>query len=266
MSDRVALVTGASRGIGAALAVNLAREGFAVACAARATRQNPQANPGILEDVVDRIRDQGGTAVAVPVDLAKRDQVAAMVETAVAALGRLDVLVNNAATGSLGGLDVALDAHDQIMAVDLDGPFIACRQAVPHLRAAGEGRILNVSSFAALRALPISITSMSYGMAKIALERMTVDLARQLAPDHIAVNCFRVDAGVASEGARAAMPDADFDDWEAPEVAAEGIAWMLRQPVSYTGQLESMSHLARREGIMPSVAARPGRLPPTEFG
>jgi citronellol/citronellal dehydrogenase len=123
-----------------------------------------------------------------------------------------------------------------------------------------------VSSFVALKAMPVTITSMSYGMAKIALERMTIDLARQLAPDPIAVNCFRVDAPVASEGARAHMPDADFTDWEAPDVAAEGIAWMLRQPVTYTGQLESMSHLARREGIMSSVAARPGRLPPTEFG
>jgi NAD(P)-dependent dehydrogenase (short-subunit alcohol dehydrogenase family) len=202
----------------------------------------------------------------VPVDLADRGQVASMIETAVEALGRLDVMVNNAATGGLGGLDIALDTHDQIMAVDLDAPFIASRHAAPHLRAAGEGRILNVSSFVALRALPISITSMSYGMAKISLERMTLDLARQLAPDQIAVNCFRVDAPVASEGARAFMPDTDFDEWEPPEVAAEGIAWMIRQPVSYSGRLESMSHLARREGIMPSVAARPGRLPTTEFG
>ena len=188
-----------------------------------------------------------------------------MVETTVAQLGRLDVLVNNAATGSLGGLDIGLDVHDQIMAVDLDAPFVACRHAAAHLRAAGEGRILNVSSFVALRALPITITSMSYGMAKIALERMTVDLARQLAPDRIAVNCFRVDAPVGSEGARAHMPDADFSDWEAPGVAAEGLLWMLRQPVTYTGRLESMSHLAHREGIMSSVAARPGRLPPTDF-
>ncbi|HXW38169.1 MAG TPA: SDR family NAD(P)-dependent oxidoreductase, partial [Acidimicrobiales bacterium] len=83
MTDRVALVTGASRGIGAALASGLAREGFAVACAARATRQHPQPVPGTLEDVVEQIRDEGGTAVAVPVDLEDRDQVASMVDTAV---------------------------------------------------------------------------------------------------------------------------------------------------------------------------------------
>jgi len=263
--EKVALVTGASRGIGAALARALAKEGYAVACAARSTRDHPQPTSGTLDDVVDRIRDGGGRAVGIPVDLADRTQVAKMIQTTVAELGRLDVLVNNAAAGGIGGLEIALDVHDHIMAVNLDAPFVASRHAVPHLRTAGGGRILNVSSLVALRALPVTITSTSYGIAKIGVERMTVDLARQLAPDHIAVNCFRVDAPVGSEGARAHMPHADFRDWEPPEVAAEGLLWMLHQPVSYTGRLESMTHLSRREGVMNTVAGRSDRLPPTTF-
>jgi len=258
-------VTGASRGIGAAMALLLAKEGYAVACAARSTRERPQQTAGTLDDVVEQIHQGGGEALAVPVDLSDRAQVAAMVERTVAEFGRLDVLVNNAAVGTLGGLDIPLPQHDLVMAVDFDAPFVASRHAVPHLRAAGEGRILNVSSLVALRAFPGALSSMSYGIAKIAVERMTVDLARQLASDRIAVNCFRVDVGVASEGALAHMGTADLSGWVPPSVAAEGMMWMLLQPVTYTGQRESMSHLARREGVMPTLGARSEPLPPTDF-
>jgi NAD(P)-dependent dehydrogenase (short-subunit alcohol dehydrogenase family) len=105
---------------------------------------------------------------------------------------------------------------------------------------------------------------MSYGIAKIGLEHMTVDLAEQLASDRIAVNVFRVDGGVATEGARDVMPG-DISHWPTPETAAEGIIWMLSQPISYTGRLEGMRPLALREGIMPTVAALKGPLPPTQF-
>ncbi|MCX4094594.1 SDR family NAD(P)-dependent oxidoreductase [Nocardia sp. alder85J] len=255
---KVALVTGASRGVGAATAVALAAQGYAVACAARSTRDQPRRTPGTLDDVVERIRAAGGTAVAIPVDLSSREQVGAMVENTVAALGRLDVLVNNAAVTFVGDLDISQQRHDLVFAIDLDAPMTAARHAVPHLRAAGEGRILNVSSLAALKPVP---GLMSYGMAKVALERMTVDLARQLAGDRIAINCFRIDAPVASEGTLANMPTVDHTGWEPSACAAEGIAWMLARPVDYSGQLESMVHLAHREGIMTTVADRP--LTPT---
>ena len=268
MSEKVALVTGASRGLGAALAVALARDGYAVVCAARATRRAPQETAGTIDDVVDRIRAVGGTAVGVRVDVSDRSQVADVVARTIAEFGRLDVLVNNAATGTVGGIDVSLPDHDLVMAVNLDAPFIASRQAVPHMRALGEGRILNVSSFVALRAVPTT-SSMSYGMAKLAVERLTVDLAKQVKPDGIAVNCFRVDTPIASEGAAAHMrihaPEQDLSSWIPSEVAAEGPVWMLQQPVTYTGQLESMRRLAQREHIMPAVAAWPGPPPPTTF-
>ncbi len=261
MNGKVALVTGASRGVGASTAVALADAGYAVACAARSTRAQPQRTPGTIDDVVDRIRERGGTAIGIPVDLSDRDQVAAMVERCAGELGRLDVLVNNAAVTFIGDLDIPLRRHDLVMAIDLDAPLVASRAAVPHLQAAGEGRILNVSSLAALSPFP---GNMSYGIAKLGLERLTLDLARQLAPLRIAANVFRIDVPVASEGFVANTPLADHSDWEPSAVAAEGIAWMLSQPISYSGQRESMAHLARREGIMASVVARPGPLPPTE--
>ena len=262
MTTKVALVTGASRGVGAAAAIALAKSGYAVACAARSTKATPQRTPGTIDDVVEQVRDAGGTAIALPTDLADREQVMAMVDTTVDQLGRLDVLINNAAVTFIGDIDIPQHRHDLVMAIDLDAPLVACRQAIPHLRAAGEGRIVNVSSLAALRPFP---GVMSYGIAKVGLERLTLDLARQLAKDNIAANCFRIDVAVASEGFLANTPHADHSDWEPSSVAAEGILWMVGQPVTYSGRRESMHHLALREGIMASVAARPGPLPPTDL-
>jgi citronellol/citronellal dehydrogenase len=128
----------------------------------------------------------------------------------------------------------------------------------------GGGAIVNLSSYAALEPFP---GMLAYGTSKIALEHLTLDAARELHPRGITVNCFRIDVSVASEGFVANMPGADTSTWEPPEVAAEGILWMLRQPRSYTGRRESMYHLRRREGIMPSRASRPhvGQEPPTEL-
>ncbi|MEA2274395.1 MAG: citronellol/citronellal dehydrogenase, partial [Solirubrobacteraceae bacterium] len=170
-----------------------------------------------------------------------------------------DVLINNAAVTFVGDLDIALSRHDLVMGINLHAPFVAIRTAVPHLRAAGGGRIVNVSSLAALVPIP---GLMSYGMSKVALERLTLDLARQLQPEEIAVNCFRIDLAVASEGFVVNTPGADRSGWEPCEVAAEGIVWMVRQPTGYTGRRESMFGLRQRERIMASRTGKPAIEPP----
>jgi NAD(P)-dependent dehydrogenase (short-subunit alcohol dehydrogenase family) len=262
LDGKVALVTGASRGVGASVARTLAAAGVRVACAARSTAAAPQRTPGTLDDTVASIEAAGGTALAVPTNLARAEDVEAMVACTVEAYGRLDILVNNAAVTFVGDVDIPSARHDLVMEINLRAPFLAARAAIPHMRRAGGGRILNVSSLAALVPVP---GLMSYGVSKIGLERLTVDLARQLHADGIAVNCFRIDVAVASEGFVANTPGVDRSGWEPCEVPAEGILWMLLQPLEYTGRRESMFHLLEREGIMASKAERPtsGPIPTT---
>ena len=259
LAGKVALVTGASRGVGAATAVALAEAGCDVACAARSTRHAPQRTAGVLEDTVARVESVGRRAVAVPTNLAVEDEVVAMVRIAEEALGRVDILVNNAAITFIGDFDIPLRRHDLVMEVNLRAPLVACRTVVPGMQQRGEGAIVNVSSNAALYPHP---GVMSYGISKIGLERLTVDLAKQLQPWSIAVNCFRIDIAVASEGFIANTPGMDRSTWEPSEVAAEGIVWMVRQPPAYSGRLESMYALRRREGIMASRSAVQHHGPP----
>ena len=256
LEGKVALVTGASRGVGAATAVALAAAGCRVACAARSTDASPKRTPGTLDATVGAIAavHGRGRALAVPTDLSDSDQVVAMVGATVAELGRLDIRVNTAAVTFVGDLDIPMRRHDLVMEINLRAPLIAIREAVPHMRASRGGRVVNVSSLAALNPIP---GLMSYGISKIGLERLTVDAARQLARDGITVNCFRIDVPVASEGFVANTPDTDHSTWEPSEVAAEGICWMLRRPASYSGRRESMAGLRRREGIMPSRSPQP---------
>jgi citronellol/citronellal dehydrogenase len=263
LRGKVALVTGASRGVGAATAVALAEAGCDVACAARATRANPQRTQGTIDDTVARVEEAGRRGLAIPTNLAVDDEVDSMVDTTVDRFGRLDILVNNAAITFIGDLDIPLHRYDLVMQVNLRAPMIAIRRAAPAMAAAGGGAIINVSSVAAL--FPHS-SLMAYGISKIGLERLTVDAAVQLAKDGIAVNCFRIDIPVASEGFVANTPGIDHSTWEPSEVAAEGILWMVRQPTAYSGRRESMFALRQREGIMTSRSSAPTtEAPPVEL-
>ena len=256
VSGKVAIVTGASRGVGAATAELLASRGCKVTCAARATDESPLPISGTIDDTVRRITAAGGEAIAVPTNLARDDDVERMVAATLDRFGHLDALVNNAAITFPGDLALEMKRFDLVMQVDLRAPLIAIRAAVPAMKEGGAGAIVNVSSVAALNYIP---DLMAYGMAKAALEHLTVSAAHQLRPFDITVNTFRIDVPVASEGFVFNMPDADHADWEPSEVAAEGIVWMLEQPSSYTGNNEGMARLRATRGIMASKSARPYR-------
>src|SRR5438876_579096 len=157
----------------------------------------------VAHERVRPVEAAGARALAVPTNLADEADVAAMVATTVEHFGRVDILVNNAAITFVGDLDIPMRRHDLVMEVNLRAPLLAIREVKGHMARQGGGAILNVSSVAALYPHP---GLMSYGMSKVALERLTVDAAMQLQRDGIAVNCFRIDVPVASEGFVANTP------------------------------------------------------------
>ena len=182
LDGRVAIVTGGSRGIGQAIATCLAEAGAAVVLAAR------KAEP--LASAVERITASGGRALAVPANVGKRAEAEALVAKAVAGFGRVDILVNNAATnlhfGPLLGIEEA--AWDKMFELNVKGYFAAIRAFVEHLQGRNApGSIVNVASIAGTRAAALQGV---YGMTKAAVISMTQTLAQELGPLGIRVNAI----------------------------------------------------------------------------
>jgi NADP-dependent 3-hydroxy acid dehydrogenase YdfG len=175
--NRVALITGASSGIGAATARALAQAGCRVAMVAR--------SGDALAELAVEIRNQGGQALALPADVTDRSSAGRAVEQTLEAFAGLDILVNNAGVGLH---ETALTAPwanlERVLDVNLYGPLAFIRAAVPHMRVVGGGLIINVSSIIGRRALP---GAGIYCASKAALERLTDSLRLELAADNIRV-------------------------------------------------------------------------------
>lgn len=180
LTGKVAVVTGGSRGIGRAIAVGLAAEGCAVAV-------NYVHNSGAAAEVVATIEAAGGTAFAIQADVSDSDDVVRLVETVVGRFETIDVLVNNGAIYEAVSInEVSEEAWDQMMAVNLKGPFLCVRAVMPIMEAKGWGRIINVASNAGKTG---SAVEPHYAASKAGLINLTRSLARHLAPHGITVNC-----------------------------------------------------------------------------
>ncbi len=177
LGTHVALVTGASRGIGAAIALALAEAGASVAIN---YRQNS------AEALAARIRSRGGRAIAVGADVSQATHVAAMIERVAAELGPIDVLVNNAGIGIARGIDDLSEADfDQTIAVNLKSVFLCTRAVLPAMRRRRWGRIVNISSGAARGAGGIGV---HYNASKAGMEGLTRGYAARLVTEGITVN------------------------------------------------------------------------------
>ncbi len=205
MEGRVALVTGASRGIGEAIARRFAEEGASVAVTARTLEDGDHVLPGGIAATVGAITDEGGRAVAIQADLSRADDRERVVAQATEELGPVDVLVNNAAITYFEPVADFADHHYQLMfEVQVRAPFDLARRVLPGMRSGGRGWILNISSLAArhpegppYRTLPGGTV---YGMCKAALERFTTGLAAEVYADGIAVNVLSPSGLVVTPG------------------------------------------------------------------
>lgn len=228
-TERVAVVTGASSGLGRAVALRLARDGIRVALLAR--------DAGDLSDVRREIERGGGTARTRPVDLTDAAAAHAAVEEVVAAWGRVDVLVNAAATDVPGTVEqLQVRDWDRVLAVNLRAPFVLSKAVFPHMRAAGGGTIVNVSSVAGLRGWG---EAAAYCSSKFALTGFTQSLAAEGRPHGVRASVLYPGAMATSWGVwdpadrHAADPAAvekPEDEALPADQVADLVAWIVAAP------------------------------------
>ncbi len=179
LTNRVALVTGGSRGIGRAVALALANAGASVAV-------NYRERTDAARAVVDAIRSSGGRAMAVGADVSRSAEVSAMVSAVAGELGPIDVLVNNAGIALIRGVDDLTETDfDTTIAVNLKSAFLCTQAVVPAMRAQKWGRIVNISSGAARGAGGVGL---HYNASKAGMEGLTRGYAARLVKDGITVN------------------------------------------------------------------------------
>ena len=193
LKGKVALVTGASRGIGEAIATRFAMEGAKVVVSARTAEDGESRLPGTLGETVARIRRAGGEATFVKADLAQAAERERLVEEVVAAYGPVDILVNNAAiTFFTPVADFTEKRFKLMMEVQVYAPFHLSQLVLPSMRERHQGWIVNISSGAGIHPKAPYTTGgrggTVYGMCKAALERFTTGLASEVHADGIAVN------------------------------------------------------------------------------
>ncbi len=239
----VVVVTGASRGIGRAICQAFARAGADIVAAARSTEGAPSKLPGTLEAVLRDVEATGARAVAVRTDVTNVESIAYLARRTVELFGRADVLVNNAAYMVRAPFAEAPSSRwERVLDVTLLGAVRCTRAFLPDMIARGVGRIINVSSGAAVMSLP---DMSSYMAAKAALEAFTRGLAAEVNDRGVAVNALRIDRAVMTEGALAVDAEGDHDGWETPEAIAGAALWLARQDVAFTGQIVVTSEVQR---------------------
>lgn len=236
--DKVMLITGASRGIGAATAQLAARRGYAVCL-------NYRQRADAAEQLAQRIRQSGGRAITLAADVADEEQVAALFAAIDREFGRLDVLVNNAGMLERQMRLEEMDAArlQRVFATNVQGSFLCAREAIKRMSTAHGGRggaIVNLSSVAARLGAPNEY--IDYAAAKAAIDAMTIGLAKEVAAEGIRVNAVRpgvVYTDIHASGGepdrvervRASVPMARGGQ---PEEIAEAVLWLASDQASYT--------------------------------
>ncbi|HWC99117.1 MAG TPA: SDR family oxidoreductase [Candidatus Sulfopaludibacter sp.] len=233
LHGRVAIVTGASRGIGKALALRLAREGAAVTVASK-SEESTEKLPGSIHDTVEEIASAGGRALAVATDVRDEDAIRNMIERTVAEFGRLDILVNNAgAIWTRPILDTPPKRFDLMMDVNARAAYVACYYALPHMVKQQWGHILNMCPRLHVDPSPGKV---AYMLSKLGMARIAIGVAAEHRKDNIAANSLWPRTIIETQ-ASINWKMADRSQWRSPEILCDAsLALFGQEPQKATGR------------------------------
>jgi citronellol/citronellal dehydrogenase len=248
MAGPVAVVTGASRGIGKQLCIDLAGAGYNVVCVARSSGESPGKLPGTIDETAELVRQQGRQAMAAAVDVRDEVAVARLAGQVYNEWGRCDLVVNNAAVAPTGwSLEEPTKRWRLAVDVNLHGPFYVTYYFAPRMAAAGGGRVVHVSSAASVSP---DFGRAGYTVTKAALESLTECHAHEL-HGKVAVNCIRIEVPIWSEGYTETLGEGDYSHFEDPVIMSDAVLWLARQPLDYTGHVLTLGELRGRGAVRP---------------
>jgi citronellol/citronellal dehydrogenase len=251
VSRPVAVITGASRGIGKQLSIDFAREGYDIVAIARSTAESPTKLPGTVDETVQLAMEAGGAgckAMAVGLDVRDEEGIEALAGRVIDEFGRVDCVINNAAIAPPGAtIGSPMRRWRMAMDINVHGPLYFMNSFCPRMTM-GSSTVINISSAASISP---EFGRASYTTTKRALEALTECIGHELR-GKVSVNCLRLELSVWSEGYTYTLPDMDFSDFEDPVIMSDACLWMARQPVDYTGKVLTIADLR----LMGAVRAR----------
>ncbi|MGH9539839.1 MAG: SDR family oxidoreductase [Terriglobales bacterium] len=234
LAGKTLFITGASRGIGLAIALRAARDGANIAIAAKTETPHPRL-PGTIHTAAAEVEAAGGKALPLPVDIRFEDQVYAAVQQAVTRFGGIDILVNNASAISLTGtLETPMKRYDLMMGVNVRGTFLCSQACLPHLKKSANPHILTLSPPLDLRAGWFA-PHLAYTMSKYGMSLCVLGMAEEFREAGIAVNALWPRTIIAT-AALQVIPGAEAQRGRSPEIVADA-AWhiLTRDSRSTTG-------------------------------
>jgi len=224
LSSKTLFITGASRGIGLAIALRAARDGANIVVAAKTDRPHPKL-PGTIHTAAAEIEAAGGKALAIATDIRSDEQVYSAVEQAVRRFGGIDILVNNASAISLTGtLETPMKRFDLMMGVNVRGTFLCSQACLPHLKKAANPHILTLSPPLELRARWFA-PHLAYSIAKYGMSLCVLGMAEEFRAAGIAVNALWPRT-IISTAALQVIPGAEPERGRKPGIVADA-AWHI---------------------------------------
>jgi len=251
LQGKVTIVTGASRGIGRAIAIGFAKEGADVVVAAR-TELEKKELPGTIHKTADEIRAMGGHVLTVKCDVTDEASVHETVQKTIAEFGGIDILVNNAGVAFYYPLvETPLRRWELVLRVNLTGAFLCSKAVLPKMIEQRRGSIINISSLAANERDGATVsTGLAYAVAKAGLDRLTHGLAAEVGRFNIAVNCLKPQHVVDTEGMRFWVKEEKRKEWVSPEKMVKCAVFLAQQDAGgVTGRVATDEELCAWHGL-----------------